>query len=220
MAKKTSLLDIELPYFDLLSNMFGGTMFFVLLFFAQNKICEKLQFLLTGEINEFVFVLISIPIVYAVGMLLHSISSFISWIFNQDKVLEWYFNNKIGKFVFCIFTTHLLIGQSYRLLYNNNEKENECTFETFKTKVRFFQNQTGGLSNFFARASFVEVVFISSLIAIITYWVLNGFLCCFSINFLILLLVMLSSYIQSISYWSRFVKSKLRSIERKENKSK
>lgn len=219
MDKKSSLpLDIELTYFDLLSNVFGGVAFFILFLLAQGKLGEEIHFLLTEEINEVIFVLIAIPVVYAVGMLLHSISSFISWIFNHDRFLRWYYNNKFGKYVFCIFTTHLLIGQSYRLLYDTNKKENECTLETFTTKVRFFQNQTGGLSNFYARASFIEVVFISSLIAIVTFWICNGF--CFSRNFLILLLVMISSYIQSTSYWSRFVKSKLRSIERKENKSK
>lgn len=216
MDKKSSLpLDIELTYFDLLSNVFGGVAFFILFLLAQGKLGEEIHFLLTEEINEVIFVLIAIPVVYAVGMLLHSISSLVLWIFKRDLLLDFFLSSCIGRCIYILFTSHLLIGQSVRVI--SEKKGNGISFRSFKEHLLNYLNHSGGYARYYARASLSEVVFRSSLIGIGVYWYSQGCLfCCFSKNLLILLIVMLSSFIQSIYYWRKFAKNKMRKYERKE----
>ncbi len=227
---KTNSLDLELTYFDLLSNVFGGIIFFVLLLLAQDKLGEKIFFLLTEDINEFILVLIAIPVVYVVGFLLHSISTVVLWIFECKKLQKYYFNSYFGKIIYCICAYHFQIGQCINLIYKrvkdeqeenlkNEDNENDPC-DIFLTKVESYWNHNGGNSNFYARASLMEVVFMSSIIATIVFFFSHHCIICFSINLIILLLVMVASYIQSSHYWRRFVKSKMRSLERKEKESK
>ena len=103
-------------------------------------------------------------------------------------------------------------------------KRGECLMfvgdDHILTKVESYWNHNGGNSNFYARASLMEVVFLSSIIATIVFFFSHHCIICFSINLIILLLVMVASYIQSSHYWRRFVKSKMRSLERKEKEVK
>ncbi len=216
MAKKSACFDLDslgFSYFDILSNVFGGTIFFVLYLLAKGNLGEIILFLTTGEFNEFISVVIAIPIVYVVGMLLHSISTVVSWMF--ENLLDDYSNSRIVRVSSTFFTFHLLFGQTIRSIYNDNN--NNCGTK-LSEKYKDIRNHTGGLSNFYARASLMEGVLFGSCINIGVYFYFHGW--SFSYELLILIAIMFMSYVQSIFYWKRFVRSKWRRIEKGKTEAK
>ena len=216
MAKKSACFDLDslgFSYFDILSNVFGGTIFFVLYLLAKGNLGEIILFLTTGEFNEFISVVIAIPIVYVVGMLLHSISTVVSWMF--ENLLDDYSNSRIVRVSSTFFTFHLLFGQTIQSIYNDNN--NDCGTK-LSEKYKDFRNHAGGLSNFYARASLMEGVLFGSCINICVYFYYHGW--SFSYELLILIAIMFMSYVQSIFYWERFVRSKWRRIEKVKTEAK
>ena len=194
-----------LDYNDFVAYVFGGMVFITLILLAVTEDWNAFLYLFECDIkNQSLILLLIVPLCYVVGCLIQGFVSFLVWI--DEKIL------KRKPSLWWIFA-HREYGQRSNIFSPYDKdfdiKEDGTDQDKFDKQNELFDSKRVGSRRFFSIARLLEIISLSSLIAIILE-LLKPSCQCHHVAVFVVIFVL--SYIQSVYYWHRYVAHKVRKI--------